>query len=115
AIYRHAIENEMVQGHEQPVFVIAQPDKSGSQQWPPSEIEGLPQVLRRQAQGLRLPLGLRKSSQVRHREPDRWGRIDNLDHAPVHGREGRSPCFMAPDDLVEAALERRRVERALPV
>src|SRR2546430_1477326 len=75
-----------------------------------SEVKRLASLDDGQALNVLLPLGLRCLTQIEHRHRYGERRYDDLHWAPINGDESSAQGLMAPDDLVEALLERRDVE-----
>jgi hypothetical protein len=106
----HSIHDDVVEGHEEPGLVVAEPDERHAQERARFEIEGSPCDFARDFARLRLALGLPQRAQV-HREP--FGihvRSHALLRPSVHRHECRAQRLVAPDEPVQGRAQGGLVE-----
>ena len=92
--------------HQEHVVVAGEADEGETHQRPSCQIEGLPALVLGQPHRFALGRFARQMSQVDHRQwqIERWR--DHLQGHAVFGPERRPQRFVAPDDLVDAAVQR---------
>jgi hypothetical protein len=92
------------------VIVGIEGDQEGAHEWPVSEIEGLADVVQQRRRHLPLAGVQRGGRQIQRRQAHA-SRIENVLRwdAIVHGKH-RSQRLVARHDVVEALLERARIQ-----
>ena len=68
-------------------------------------------LLCRQSYGLDLSLRLRKVAEVHQWQRKSGWRMDQLNRPAVHDRKAGAPCFVPPDNFIQALLKSCHVER----
>ena len=108
-----AVGDDVVHHDEQHVLALAEPVEHRAQQRAGAEIEGTVGLHGREPEQLRLaPVLARRAEVDAHQRVQPRGMHD-LDGTRLRGLEGRPQRFVAAHDLIEAALERLRVQLAL--
>ncbi len=106
-----AIDDEVVQRHQQHVLTFAQPQQGDAQQWTAREVERAVRVLAQQPPHLGLTLGGGQCPQVDRSEREDGGGRADLEGLASLGMEGRPQHLMAAHQLAQAVLQGRDVER----
>ena len=110
-VHRPVVADDVVDGQQMDVVVVAQPEQAAAQQRPLLEIERLARMLLRDCARLVLPLGLAELTQVDERHPNLEMRLHHLHRLAIDGLEDGPHQLVPPHDLVQAALQRSRVDR----
>ncbi len=109
---RPPVRDDVMHRQEQRVVVVSEAQQLGAQQRAALKVERRLRFFEREALGFRLALAFGPRAQVDEREPHLRFGGDDLTRATLDDGEGRAQDFVTADDLVDAAFERRRVERA---
>ena len=105
-----AVRDDVMQGQENRVVLLAEPQQPGAQQRAALEVEGEAGLLPRQPVGLGLAPRRGKGREVGQREGQLPLGGDDLDGGAVMDREGGAQHLVSADDLAEAACQRGGVE-----
>jgi hypothetical protein len=108
--HRPAIRGDVVQGQQQHVLLLPQPQQAGAQHQVPRQVEGPACFLSDQAAQLRLALRFGQAAQVPHGQRHCPCGNYALDGLPGNGGKCRPQGLMPPHDLGEATPQRRHVQ-----
>ena len=108
---RPAVADDVVQRHEQEMLLLAQPQQAAPQERALRQVEGALAFFLHQAPGFAFPLGLGQCTQVSHHQGHVPGGSNDLHQLPIDGGKGGPQGFMASENLIEALLQDRHVER----
>ncbi len=110
---RATVRHQVVQHEQQRMLALRQVDEQRAQRRTRREVEGPERLLRQPPLGLRRAGGVREGRQVHplQHQPHLGG--DALDGGALLLAEGGAEDAVAPDDLAQAALQHRHVQRAL--
>ena len=108
---RPSVGDDVVQGQEQPVLVLAQAQQSRPEQRSAREVEACAAFGLRDPPGLRVAHVLRQRAQVFDVERDVEPRRDHLHQPRVLDVEARTQRLVASNDLVQRTTQRVPVER----
>src|SRR5690349_19277677 len=100
----------MMHCEQQHMLGWRQPYQGGSNQWASDQIKGTDRILFGQSDRCGLVIVLRSVLEVDDRQRQREFRHDHLKRLRIYDDKDRAQAFVPPDDLVEAALDRRYVK-----
>ena len=115
--HRPAVRDEVMDGEEERVFALGDPVQGRAEERPLFEIEGPLRLGLRQLPRTPLPLGGRQRQvlQIHDRQGDLGRGRDDLQRAPVLGRERRAQGLVTPHERGQTLLERRERQFAVQV
>jgi hypothetical protein len=102
----------VVQGHQQRVLALAQPQQGEPEERPVGEVEGAPGLLQGEPASPRLAPGGRQAGEVEHGDFGEQLRSDDLDRLAVAGGEGGAQGLVAAEQLGEDPLQEPRGDLA---
>ncbi|MCF0092833.1 hypothetical protein B0E54_01659 [Micromonospora sp. MH99] len=109
---RPGVEDDVVRGHQQQVFVGGEGEQPDGEQRPAGEVEGDRRVRGDLPDDRRLPLGLRQRRQVDYRKRHLQGVRHPLGDDAVDGREHDPQRVVPGHDRVDRPVQRRDVQGA---
>src|SRR5581483_8129903 len=109
---RPPVRHDMVQIHEEAIAVVLELEEPRPEQGPASQVERSPGLFSDQPLGLLVALAFRELAEVHERQREPRGGAHDLGRLPVDQLERGSQRLVPAQDLVQAPLQRRYVDRS---